>query len=626
MKKNLSIITLLGILYLMGCSEEEPQSVAFLGKQFSVTSEGDSLSVSIEANCPWTISNSHESLSVHPSSGNGSTAIHINVEANTNHVERNFSISIWSDDKTSADELTITQEPYYEVKANSPNVISCEGGELIIPILSNDNIGKTEAPEWITFVESKSLKSYTYKFEAEPNMTGSVRQGAIKLIGLKSEAEVKVTQDSYAPDSVLAVLPAMVELAEFPLVVPVSIKPEYADLSKLEIRASGCGTATFKDGNLILDAEKDGLLSIYFIGEKGHLIREHKITVVKSFDCEHIGVNIPDTLLLSKDPYAFPVELFPKYAKIDLISIKSEGIESSFDGKNILLTTTKEGESVIKIYSSGNEIYSKGIIVYDNSYPTHVDIEAPEAICKGRHSYKINVYPEGADISKLKLISGHGSEASIIRDSLIINILTDQFTPFVYFYSRNALIETKKFTLISESASFNINNGDIFVVGETIEIIPEIPMEYANIYTSDQSVLEKINDGIFKVKKEGVCSIILTNNISKKQKSVFIHNKKIHMYAKLIEAGLNLFDTYRIFEVYLKGFNLGPGELIFESGNNRIPVAKIEQTTHYSNYKKFTVKDGYGILSDKDIYKKYKLTYMGNIENEYNIYVEEGDI
>lgn len=220
--------------------------MAFFTKEFSTTAGGGSFFVSVEANCSWVITEQSELITVQPSSGSGDSSVLINVSANFSYEDLFHSVTIASEDGTSKDAITISQERVYVVQAESTDMISCEGGEFSVSVKSNDDISEVKTPDWVSFTESRSLTEYTYKFYAEPNKTGKVRQETIELIGDKSYANFKVRQDSYAPTSVtIEDFPAY--LIETSFWRYISVEPEYADLSKLEVSFPETGAAKIGD-------------------------------------------------------------------------------------------------------------------------------------------------------------------------------------------------------------------------------------------------------------------------------------------------------------------------------------------------------------------------------------------
>lgn len=247
MKHLSKLFLIMTILCLTGCSEnEEPQSVAFLTCEKTITSEGGSFTVAVEANCPWTIRTEKGNSVSNMAAGVGSFTITVSVKENVIYDDVAHTIAIYSEDGTSSDRLNITQKAALGLSAVAPEMLDCEGGNFEVEVNTNDEIDKVDVPEWITFINSRALTGYTYTFTAEPNKTGSPRTGGVRIVGKNKTTQFDVKQDSYAPTGVdVSNIPKVVPIiwegfstvAE-PLFYPIQIIPEYADYSKLSVKSS----------------------------------------------------------------------------------------------------------------------------------------------------------------------------------------------------------------------------------------------------------------------------------------------------------------------------------------------------------------------------------------------------
>lgn len=631
MKKIISFILLLGVLCLVGCSKEEPQSVTFLSKQFSTTADGETLSVSIEANCSWVITEQSDLVTVQPSSGNGNASIRINIGKNTSFQDISHIVSLTSEDGSSTDALRISQEKDYAVQTEDSNMINCEGGEFSVPVKSNDNINKVETPEWITFVESRSLSSYTYTFKAEPNQTGAVRKGTIKIIGAKSEAEFEVSQDSYEPISATMELPLIAELSEFPMTIPVIVEPEYADLSKLKVLTNS-GTVSFSNGGLIINTQETDMFILKLsVGDTD--MGSYEMRVVDSFDADSIAVDLPDTISISDHPHIFSVKLYPEFADASRISFISEGMESSFDGVNLSLTVKEEGNASIKAYLSEKEIYHKNVYKKDTSYPTSIEVDIPEELCEGKSAYKFRVYPENADASKLKVVDLFPEEYSfkIEVDSIYVDIKDKTCHPVLSILSNGKNIYYKTFKVISSDFSCNIEEGQTFVVNEEIELEANIPIQYLEVSISDESVLKRVYPNVYRFINEGKTNITVKNKLSGYSKTISVESRWMHAYAKIHSANSEIFDYRMTFEIYLRGLHLGPGKLYFENAisGSRILVTEWQNASNEFNFATFKVTDYMPLDKWTEIRektKRYRLTYEGEIDGKYMTYHTDWEV
>lgn len=560
MKTIKNLFLLMTILCLIGCGgddpeappfvpqkpssgsqqENVPQSVKFDKSELTIGRKGGNLDVIITANCEWYVAKTSEEINLSKDFGTGNDTIAVTVPPNSQYDNIVYTLKLTSQDKKSSSSLTITQGENLGLKAESVDTLKAEGGQFDIAIQTNDRIQIVEFPEWVSLVESKSLRDSTLLLNAEANKSGSIRDAILVLQGEGTKQEVKIIQHSFSPTGV--------------------------------------------------------------------------------------EVNIPDELPNSDNPYVYEIKLVPEYADWSKLSFAAEGGEATFEDKMLSILVKEPGTCKIIAYSLSEEIFTKDISVYDSSYPTSIEIDLPEVLCEGRHAYKIHVFPETSDVSKLKVMNAiKGVDFSIKGDSLYVDIKPEHFRPILSIFSNGENVYYKDFDVISDDATFNLNNGDVFVIGETIQIDAEIPLTYADFWISDHSVLEEIEHGKFIVKSEGTCTIELTNKISGKSHSVYVEGRQVHMYAKLLKMGPELFDTYRIIEVSIKGFNLGPGKFMFESGGNSILLMDVSEHTDFPNFKNIEIKDNIPQFSDKDKFKKYKITYTGYINENYTTYITEGE-
>lgn len=233
MKYNI-LIMLLSVLCLFGCSsEDEPQSVVFETSEYTFSQNGGDTSINIFANCPWNITGVGEGLTLSTTFGEGSMPIFIGMVQNESYDELHYTLTVTSEDGTSTDILTIRQKNKVALEIGKISMISEKGGVFELPVRTNDEI-TVGTPDWITFTESRALTGYTYTFTAEPNKTGTVRNGTITLSGRSVSGSVDVTQDSFAPDTAWVDVPICV-VRKTSEVYPVHVIPEYADFSKVKV-------------------------------------------------------------------------------------------------------------------------------------------------------------------------------------------------------------------------------------------------------------------------------------------------------------------------------------------------------------------------------------------------------
>ena len=269
-KKSL-LFLLATMLFMSGCSSEnEPQSVAFSIKEIKVNEDASKLNIIIDANCPWIISDEKNKTYTNPQSGNGITEATIAVFCNPDYDDKVYTISVTSEDGTSSDILTIRQDATKGLEVENIEMISEEGGVFTIPVNTNDEITKVSTPDWVTFTSSRFLTGYTYSFIAEPNKTGSVRNGSVTISSKKLSKSIFVEQDSYAPTEV--------KLQQDFSFIPgrkfssaISIIPEYSDPSKIEMTTSKDCSARIENGYLIIDTQEYGKHELSISSKNGEL-------------------------------------------------------------------------------------------------------------------------------------------------------------------------------------------------------------------------------------------------------------------------------------------------------------------------------------------------------------------
>lgn len=251
MRKTLYNILSCFLFLIAGCSENDdtgitPQSVRFITQDISVNADAHRLNLTIEANCPWTITDQKNKVYAETKEGYGSLEIPIIVFYNPEFKSQEYTITVSSEDKTSTDTLIIKQGEAKGLVLSELELINPEGGLLEFPFKTNDSIELVTLPDWIELQSSRSLNTYTYTLLASSNKTGKPRSGYIKVKGGVTSEEVKVEQDSYTPVNVnISQVPDIIPVIYTEesnnteiLSYPVSLEPEYADWDKLSIKTT----------------------------------------------------------------------------------------------------------------------------------------------------------------------------------------------------------------------------------------------------------------------------------------------------------------------------------------------------------------------------------------------------
>ncbi len=300
MKTIMRTALLLSVLCLTGCKGEDPQSVKFLPNELYAVDYGCNISLSITANCPWRITENSDLIELDQMQGTGDATINGRLLPNTGYDALAHQITVTSQDGTSSDLCTINQGPAIKVEISEIDMLPEEGGTFFMPVQTNDVIKDVQTPEWIEFVSSRGLTGYTYTFTAEPNKTGKQREGYVTIEGETGFYDIaSVMQDSYAPTSIIIEdFPAYLTTTSFWRYI--SVEPEYADLSKLEISFPETGYAKIKEYD-------ESLISVYMpeYGEYPICIYAEKDTIFRAI-LEHLPTNPfsyagPDEAFLGQD-------------------------------------------------------------------------------------------------------------------------------------------------------------------------------------------------------------------------------------------------------------------------------------------------------------------------------------
>lgn len=308
MRRILRAILLLAVLCLAGCSSEDPQSVAFSVKEIEVGPDATRMSITIEANCPWTVTDEKDKTFTEIKQGSGTVETPFIVFTNPDYETKQYTVTVTSEDGTSTDVLTVTQGEAFGLEAGKASLVAAEGGAIDIPVRTNDQIDDIETPDWITFTSSRALTGYTYIFTAEPNKTGSPRTGYISLKGKNyTSSRIEVKQDSYAPTSAsIPELPQYVFTGET-ITLDIAPEPEYSDDDKLSVKVSYEGTevkSTYENRKVQFKTGNRGKYTVEFyegsnlIGSEALDVYDDKVSMW--LDCKETCL-VGDTIKVSVD-------------------------------------------------------------------------------------------------------------------------------------------------------------------------------------------------------------------------------------------------------------------------------------------------------------------------------------
>lgn len=286
MKHLLKTILLLGILCLAGCKKEDYVKISL--DRLEIGNQGGVVNVAVSANCPWRVTLYRNTQLLDTWYGADDYSFPVTINQNSSYSDFSYTFKATGEGGTDFGAETLTQEARIGLFTDGIDLISEEGGTFEIPVRTNDDITSVDTPDWMTFTSSRSLAGYTYTFTAEPNKTGTVRNGTVSFKGKSDTWKVEVTQDSYAPESInLEQDLSCVWEQDFK--VRIAAEPEYADLSKLEVKILPDGNAVIEDGYLIVGLGAYGEFSISILQQgKGMLYTEGACIPTKPFRNEGV--------------------------------------------------------------------------------------------------------------------------------------------------------------------------------------------------------------------------------------------------------------------------------------------------------------------------------------------------
>lgn len=125
MKKSLVFSVVISMMIFMACSPSPSNTdgtpiISVLPKQISISAEGGSKSVTIEANCQWIANPEDTWVSVSNKLGNAGVSQNlITIQPNSDTKERSTAVVVRSKDSTASQSVIITQEAYI-VPENGP--------------------------------------------------------------------------------------------------------------------------------------------------------------------------------------------------------------------------------------------------------------------------------------------------------------------------------------------------------------------------------------------------------------------------------------------------------------------------------------------------------------------------
>jgi len=261
----------MAVVCLAGCKEEEPYADITIGVH-EFDRYGGAIAVSVSSNGRWSVKLERGHLLLDAWKGEGDSSFTIEIGPNTTFDEWLYILTATVEGGDEPSVETFTQKASIGLEADTSKMISEEGGTFDLPVYTNDDITSVDTPDWLSYQSSRALTGHTYTFTAEPNQTGSVRTGTVKLKGKENTWNVVVSQDSYAPARISFNKKISVFSDKY-FTTLFSVEPKYADLSKLEISTpEGCD-AYIDNGFFKFYFSRQGFYPITFLS-KGEIIQE----------------------------------------------------------------------------------------------------------------------------------------------------------------------------------------------------------------------------------------------------------------------------------------------------------------------------------------------------------------
>ena len=197
MKKRI-LFTVLSMLAVLACKKEPMLDTGTDRLDFGP--EGGSMSFTLTANNPWTISESAGWFSVSPESGEAGTAtVTVTVVTNIYTDDRSSNIDIHSEGLLSS--ISICQESKKEINLSvggSTAVTVPGGGETLkVDVTSNVDYTVSTPDSWVRTVSSKGLTSSVVYLEVAANDTYSSRETTVSFADSKTgtTSRLMITQE-----------------------------------------------------------------------------------------------------------------------------------------------------------------------------------------------------------------------------------------------------------------------------------------------------------------------------------------------------------------------------------------------------------------------------------------------
>ena len=202
MKKLFLVLAVVAtMLSFTGCTEAPmlPTKIEFAGgsKELSLnfSCQSTTQSVVFSSNYDWTATPSDEWIKVTPESGKAGEKCEIIVSLDTNDTYEKRSGSIVINAQELNVVLAVSQEQNNAIILSTPTVnLQQAGGAFTVKLKANIDYEYEIKADWIKSVETRALKEYSLRFEAETNPSFDKRVGEIVIKGGGFSETVTITQ------------------------------------------------------------------------------------------------------------------------------------------------------------------------------------------------------------------------------------------------------------------------------------------------------------------------------------------------------------------------------------------------------------------------------------------------
>ena len=176
MKRFLAFLSCVSLLLLAACHEDPYLTVSPTNLSFG--QDGGSQTIQVSANYAWTASVSGSGFKISPSSGEGIGSVTVTASAATSPDEVIGSVSFQSEGLSA--NVALKQEAKTVIQVGSVSKIPAEGGTVTVDVQYNTEFTvevESDAQSWISFVQTKALKSGKLEFSFKANETYEGRSG-----------------------------------------------------------------------------------------------------------------------------------------------------------------------------------------------------------------------------------------------------------------------------------------------------------------------------------------------------------------------------------------------------------------------------------------------------------------